>query len=344
MDFMQTALYHPSDGYYATRVPGHGGHYRTSPSLTPWFGRLVARELRRMWQAIGGPDPFCVVEVGGGQGDLAADAMEEADSMGVPLRWRFIERFDRVRDWQRRRLGPAAGSAEWSTDLSGPPVVGCVLANEVLDNFPVHVLEVAETGSVQEIYGDGDGFVERLDAVSDVTLAEPAREAAAHLAPGARFEISSGVEAWCRDATRALTRGYLLLIDYGGLEPDIWLEHPDGTVATYRREDATPSPLDEPGSKDITADVNFSTVARAAQSAGFRPEPVITQGSWLLSLGIAQMAEELETAGFMAALDGLVEEATVLQGELGRLMELGDAGGLGSLLVLRAAKDAPTPC
>jgi SAM-dependent MidA family methyltransferase len=197
MDFMQTTLYHPSDGYYATRVPGHGGHYRTSPSLTPWFGRLVARELRRMWQAIGGPDPFCVVEVGGGQGDLAADAVEEADSMGVPLRWRFIERFDRVRDWQRRRLGPAAGSAEWSTDLSGLPVVGCVLANEVLDNFPVHVLEVAETGSVQEIYGDGDGFVERLDAVSDVTLAEPAREAAAHLAPGARFEISSGVEAWC---------------------------------------------------------------------------------------------------------------------------------------------------
>ena len=139
-----------------------------------------------------------------------------------------------------------------------------------------------------------------------------------------------------------LTRGYLLLIDYGGLEPDIWLEHPDGTVATYRREDATPSPLDEPGSKDITADVNFSTVARAAQSAGFRPEPVITQGTWLLSLGIAQVAEELEMAGFMAALEGLVEEATVLQGELDRLMELGDAGGLGSLLVLRATKDAPT--
>ncbi|MGB9281650.1 MAG: SAM-dependent methyltransferase [Pseudonocardiaceae bacterium] len=343
---MQAALYHPSDGYYATRVPGHGTHYRTSPSLTPWFGRLVARELHRMWQAIGEPDPFWVVEVGGGQGDLAAHAMEAADSLGVPVRWRFIERFDRVRDWQRRRLGPAASSAEWSTDLSDPPVVGCVLGNEVLDNFPVHVLEVATAGSVQEIYVDvdGDGFVERLGALSDATLAEPARQAAAHLAPGSRFEVCSGVEAWCRDASRALTRGYLLLIDYGGLEPDVWLDHPEGTVATYRREDATPSPLDEPGSKDITADVNFSAVVRAAQSAGFRPEPVITQGHWLLSLGIAQVAEEIETAGFMAALEGLVGEATVLQGELGRLMELGDGDGLGSLLVLRAAKDAPTPC
>ena len=342
-DFMQAALYHPSDGYYATRVPGHGSHYRTSPSLTPWFGRLVAREFRRMWQALGGPDPFWVVEIGGGQGDLAADAMGEAHSMGVPVRWRFIERFDRVQGWQRRRLGPAAGSAEWSMDLSSPPVVGCVFANEVLDNFPVHVLAVTETASVQEVYVDVDGenFVERLGALSDVTLTEPARAAAAHLAPGARFEISSGVETWCRDASRALTRGYLLLIDYGGLEPDIWLDHPDGTVATYGREEATPSPLDEPGSKDITAEVNFSAVARAAHSAGFRPEPVTTQGSWLLTLGIAQVAEEIETAALMAALEGLVQEATVLQGELGRLMELGDTGGLGSLLVLRAAKDAP---
>jgi SAM-dependent MidA family methyltransferase len=343
---MQAALYHPSDGYYAARVPGYGCHYRTSPSLTSWFGRLVAREFRRMWEALGGPDPFWVVEVGGGQGDLAADAIEEASSMGVPLRWRFVERFDRVRDWQRRRLGPAAGSAEWSTDLSASPVVGCVLAHEVLDNFPVHVVEVADTGSVQEVYVDidDDGFVERLGALSDMTLAVPAREAAAHLAPGARFEISSGAEAWCRDAFRALTCGYLLLIDYGGLEPDIWLEHPKGTVATYGPRGAASSPLNEPGSKDITADVNFSAVTRAARSAGFRPVPVITQGSWLLTLGIAQVAEELETAGFMAALDGLVREATVLQGELGRLMKLGDAEGLGSLLVLRAAKDAPCPC
>lgn len=346
IDFMHAALYHPIDGYYATRVPGHGSHYRTSPSLTPWFGRLIAREFRRMWQALGGPDQFWVMEAGGGQGDLAANAMEEANLMGVPLRWRFIERFDRVRDWQRRRLGRAARSAEWSADLSGPPVVGCLLANEVLDNFPVHVLEVGEAGAVRELYVsvDGDGFVERLGALSDVTLAEPARAAATHLSPGARFEISSGFVAWCRAASRALTSGYLLLIDYGGLEPDIWLEHPGGTVATYGPEDATPSPLDEPGSKDITANVNFSAVARAAQSAGFRPEPPISQANWLLTLGIAQVAEYLETAGFMAALEGLVEEATVLQGELGRLMELGDPGGLGSLLVLRAAKDAPTPC
>jgi SAM-dependent MidA family methyltransferase len=90
--------------------------------------------------------------------------------------------------------------------------------------------------------------------------------------------------------------------------------------------------------------VNFSAVARAAPTCRLPSRPPITQGSWLLSLGIAQVAEELETAGFIAALEGLLEETTVLQGELGRLMELGDAAGLGSHLVLRAAKDAPALC
>src|SRR3982074_2652226 len=64
--FMLLALYHPEGGYYATRVPGAGGDYGTSPSLTPWFGRLVARELRGMWEAVGRPDPLPGGEGGGG--------------------------------------------------------------------------------------------------------------------------------------------------------------------------------------------------------------------------------------------------------------------------------------
>src|SRR4029077_14778586 len=71
VDFMRLALYHPRDGDYATRVPRHGSDYRTSPSLSPWFGRLVARQLEAMWEALGTPDPFWVVEVGAGRADLA---------------------------------------------------------------------------------------------------------------------------------------------------------------------------------------------------------------------------------------------------------------------------------
>jgi SAM-dependent MidA family methyltransferase len=343
VDFMRLALYHPTDGYYATRVPGHGSDYRTSPSITPWFGRLVARQLETMWEALGEPDPFWVVEVGAGLGDLASGTMEAAGPLSAALHWRFVERFARVRSWQQRRLGRGAAVATWSLTLGEPPVAaGCVLANEVLDNFPVHVLEVT-AGGVRELYVDldGDHLVERLGPLSTPTLDGPARQAATHLGEGARFELCPELGAWCDEAAHSLQRGYLLLLDYGDIEPDIWLDHPRGTLATHAPADVGPSPLDEPGRKDITAKVNFSAVLRAVEAAGFRPEPLVSQRTWLLSLGLAQVADEIEVAGFEAALEGWLEQAEVLQGELGLLLELGAVGGLGDLLVLRAAKGAP---
>src|ERR1700704_2905156 len=88
--FMRHVLYHPEGGYYASRVPGSGGDYGTSPSLTPWFGRLVARDLSGMWEAMGRPDRFTVVEAGAGRADLAAGALESAGELRRALRWRFV--------------------------------------------------------------------------------------------------------------------------------------------------------------------------------------------------------------------------------------------------------------
>jgi SAM-dependent MidA family methyltransferase len=342
-DFMRLALYHPSDGYYASRAPGHGTTYRTSPSVTPWFGRLVARQLEAMWRRLGEPDPFWVIEAGAGMADLAAGAMEAAGPLSASLRWRFVERFERVAAWQRRRLGPAAAMATWSPTLGEPAgSVGCVLANEVLDNFPVHVLEVTSVG-VRELYVDLEGthLVEHLGPLSTPALAGPAHQAASHLREGTRFELCPELDGWCDAAAGALARGYLLLLDYGGIEPEIWLEHPRGTLWTHGAADLGPSPLREPGRKDITAKVNFSAVTRAVEAAGFRPEPLVSQRTWLMSLGIAQVAEDIEAAGFQAALEGWLGEAEVLQGQLHQLLELGAVGGLGDIAVLRAAKQAP---
>jgi len=345
--FMRLVLYHPDGGYYATRVPGSGGDYGTSPSLTPWFGRLVTRELSAMWDAVGRPDPFTVVEVGAGRADLAAAVLESAGHFRGALRWRFVERFGEIADLQRGRLGALAASAEWSEQLGpgphAPAGSGCVLAHEVLDNFPVHTLEVSDGDGVLEVYVDLDGnkLIERLGPLSTPALAEPARRAARHLGRGDRFELCPELEAWCCQAARALERGYLLLVDYGGVEPEIWLDHPEGTLATHGPADVGPSPLEDPGRKDITAKVNFSAVLRAVDAAGFCPQPLVTQRTWLLSLGLAQIADEIDAAGFQAALEGWLEQAEVLQGELGLLLELGAVGGLGDLLVLRAAKRAP---
>ena len=86
VDYMRLALYHPRHGYYATRVPGHGVGYATAPIISPWFGRLVRPELHRMWEALGQPDPFTVVEVGGGLADIAGAAMEEPGWLNGALR------------------------------------------------------------------------------------------------------------------------------------------------------------------------------------------------------------------------------------------------------------------
>jgi SAM-dependent MidA family methyltransferase len=135
--------------------------------------------------------------------------------------------------------------------------------------------------------------------------------------------------------------GYLLIVDYGDVEPDIWLRGRAGSLKTYGPGGMGHDPLEEPGRQDITADVNLSALARAAEAAGFVPQPLTTQRAWLLSLGLGQIAEELDLAGFAAALEGWQEQAVVIQGELSLVLKLVAEGGLGDLLVFRAAKAAP---
>jgi SAM-dependent MidA family methyltransferase len=340
--FMRLALYHPRHGYYATRVPGEGGHYGTSPSVSPWFGRLVMRELQAMWRALGCPEEFTVIEVGPGRGDLAAAALGAAGPLGPALRWRFVERFASVAEIQRRRLGAAAARVEWSPHLGVPPAAaGCVIAHEVLDNFPVHLLETgAGATAVQEVYVTvaGSGLAERLGPLSDPALLD---QATVPSAPGRRFEVCSDLDAFARDAAGALGRGYLLVIDYGDREEALWASNPRGTVVTYGPEGFGSDPLRDPGARDITADVNFSAVARATERAGFQPQQFVTQRDWLLGLGLADEAAALERAADAAWAEDRREAALAIEEQLGLLRTLTAHMGLGDIMVFRAAKQAP---
>lgn len=345
-DYMQSALYHPRHGYYVNLVPGEGAHYATSPSVSSWFGRLVVQEVRRMWETLGRPNPFTVVEVGAGQGDLAAAAIQAAGPLGDALRWRFIEPMPDVRKLQRRHLDRAASKAEWAGDLEElPPVVGCVIANEVLDNFPVHVLQAVGDGQIQEVYVDLDGdlLVERLGPLSDPALAGPVAEASPHLRKGDRFVVAPGFKDWCRQADRALKRGYLVVIDYGDEEPDIWQLGPTGGVATFGPAGKGSTPLENPGTQDISTDVNFSALAHAARAAGFEPKPIVNQGPWLLSLGLADVAHNYYRSAQKAQQQGDHEKAMTLLAERSLVLKLAKEGGLGEAWVFLAGKDAPIP-
>ncbi|MGH2687408.1 MAG: SAM-dependent methyltransferase, partial [Actinomycetota bacterium] len=241
-------------------------------------------------------------------------------------RWRFVERFDAVREIQRRRL-PADAPVEWVPALGTDPVDGCVLANEVLDNMPAHVFERTADGC-REVYVTADGG--RLTE----TLGPPSAEAAAlaarampHLEEGDRWEVRPGVRAWCQAAAATLRRGSLLVVDYGDVEPDLWLRRPAGSLVTYRDDRMGDDPLEAPGLADVTAHVDFSHLERSALAAGFTSPALRSQREFLRSLGLQEVVDRLRAEPGAAAL-----------AERSRVGALAAMGGLGDLLVFSACR------
>lgn len=333
--YLRIALYEQPWGYYCSRVPGSGSDYRTSPSLTPWFGRLVAEDLRRRWERLDRPPEFSVIEAGAGSGDLAAAAIEAADGdFGRSLRWVFVEPIPAIAQLQRERV-PAQDRLRWVDDLTElEPAPGVVLANEVLDNFPFRVLEVTPDGprDVMVDWAQG-GLIETLGEATSEPLAS---DAASHLQPGDRFEIHCGLEQWCRDAAGVLQAGSLLVVDYGDVEPHIWSRRPSGTMVTYRAGRLGVSPLEDPGDADITAHVNFSALERAAAAAGLRPQPVLTQREWLLDLGLGELIDAIRGREASALEQQRHDLYLELVAQRSRAAALGNAAGLGRLRVFTA--------
>lgn len=334
-EYMKTALYDPQLGYYASRVPG--GDYLTSPELTPRFGALVATALQSARNGLG-EGGFVVTEVGGGSGELAASV---AAAFEGPLVWRFVEPMPRIRAMQSERLAGSAISARWITEIGlVDPAAGAVLVNEVIDNLPVHLFEVAD-GEAAEVFVGWDGlrFVET--PASPSVDAPEIHRAASLLEDGDRFEWCPDISSFARDAGRALERGYLFVFDYGDTEPDVWTRRPSGTVVTYASGELGTDPLVGPGTRDITAHVDFTALHSALESAGLRVEKLTTQREFLTSLGAREEAEALRDAERRALDEGRSSDAVTIMSERGRLGALTAAGGLGDLKVLIASKNAP---
>ncbi|MGH2812713.1 MAG: class I SAM-dependent methyltransferase [Actinomycetota bacterium] len=342
--FMQLALYHPKHGFYAGPGRGPGFDFRTSPSLTPAFGTLLTRAFTSMWKALGEIEGFTVVEVGPGGGELAQSVWESAEpEFRSALRWEFVERFPALREVQAKRLEGTGLRVAWrDSPADGTAIVGCVFANEVVDNFPVHVFQIDE-GSAREVYValDEDHLVEALGPSSSEAAGILAAEAARHLEEGDRFEVCTAMEGWCRETATALESGYLLVIDYGDTEPQIWTRRPGGSVVTYKDERLGDQPLEAPGDADITFHVNFTHLANAAGRAGFRGVRLATQRRFLERLGVSEIASDLASLQKEAEAEGQHAEAMHLLAERGRLGALGGRGGLGDLLVLLGSKGAP---
>ncbi len=197
-DYMETALFDPTDGYYTSRgALGFEGDYLTAPDLGPHFGRALARTFVDLWLRLGKPQAWDLVEAGAGRGVFLRDVLvaleRERPEAARGARATIVEVSPRLRDQQSAAL--AGRDLRWASDARAlAPVQGVIFANEVLDAFPVHVLVRTGEG-VREI------FVEERGGVLSETLRPPSRPDLSWRVPerlplGGRWEVSPAAEGW----------------------------------------------------------------------------------------------------------------------------------------------------
>jgi SAM-dependent MidA family methyltransferase len=297
-DFMEMCLYYPECGYYTSGQEKFGtqGDYYTSPHLTPAFGAAIARQLEQMWH-MSGKDMFTVVEYGAGTGMLCQDVLnylEHNPALYERLQYCIIEKSPVMRKRQQQYLGK---KVRWidSMDKIGP-VTGCVLSNELVDNFSVH--RVVMQDALMEVFIDYEnGFKEVLQPAS-AALCEYFRELGITLPRGLRTEVNLEAVAWIRSVAAALKSGFVLTIDYGYLSDELYCDsRQDGTLICYNKHRVNNEPYHNIGAQDITAHVNFSALQHWGAKHGLECCTFTDQASFLSGLGFNELLQEMEGQG-----------------------------------------------
>ncbi len=303
-EFIKSCLYHPQHGYYMKRREGAADFY-TSAELHPIFGRLIARQLAEMWTILGSPNPFSIVEVGSGDGRLAeavlAWLLQNRPETYRVTRYVSVEVSPAARAVLRERLSDYIASGRMLVEAQMPsgPLVGCVLSNELVDSFPVHVV-VQQDGLLKEVFvGTQHGeLVETLSEPSSPALAAYFSRFGVQLAEGQRAEVDLCGPAWLADVARRLERGFALTIDYGHLADELFDErHFAGTLMAYRRHRAHARVLDSPGEQDLTHHVNFTALIETGRENGLERAGLVSQMQFLMALGRSNEFADLYEEG-----------------------------------------------
>ncbi len=293
-DFMAMALYEPGLGYYArgVRQVGKGGDFFTSVSVGPLFGQLLARRCAAEWEQLGRPARWRITECGAHDGTLAKDILDTLQSLQpealASLEYAIPEPLDSLRDAQRNTLQNHAARLRLDADCSHwPPLPGIVVGNELIDALPVQLVECHQHHWQEcRVISNGDQrFTLALHPIDDPELLSLLQTIGSDFPDGYRTEVRTGLQAFLQPLAKQLERGHMIWIDYGFTRDDYY--HParhSGTLRTFDRHQAGDSPLDAPGELDITAHVDFTTLAECARNLGGQPADLQSQGSWLTTL------------------------------------------------------------
>lgn len=279
--FMELALYHPDHGYYASdrAALGRDGDYFTNVSVGSVFGQSLASQFIEIWETLGKPSDFVVVEQGAHHGIFARDLLQalclRAPDFFSRVRYCIVEPFARLQERQRETLSEFAAQTDWSPSLDAlPPFTGIHFSNELFDALPVHLISAQSACSdaawMERRVALGDGnFIFVDEPIADPILRDRVQQLPARLTPY-ETEINLTALQLVRDVSRKLTRGYLMAIDYGFSRSEYYDDQRlSGTLQSRAQHRLIESPFTNVGEADITAHVEWTSLVAQAEACGF---------------------------------------------------------------------------
>lgn len=321
--FMDLALYDPDGGYYrgATPRPGRDGDFLTAPELHPIFGATLSGLVVDTWEGLGRPSPFVVREYGAGTGALALAMLDALRTDGEPalasLTYEAVDVDPRRSEALASRLreagfahvlrpdgggpdagGPDSGGSVVGASTARDPVVGLILANEVLDALPVHRVRQRGT-SLREVavaLDDVGGFAEVEIEPSTPALAARLETEGITLIDGQTTEICLAADRWIASVAFGLARGLAVFIDYGAIAAERYdpVRRRDGTLRAFVAHQVHDDPYRHVGRQDLTAHVDVTATVAAANEAGLTSVGVTTQAEALMGLGIERRLQAIQ--------------------------------------------------
>lgn len=343
--FMTLALGHPDHGYYsrADLAWGRDGDFETSPEVHPIFGYLWARQIENCWERLGRPATYDLVEVGAGSGAWSAAILawlrERSPDCFAATRATLLDgNAHRLGD-QRRTLEAGGLTAqhqlieEWLAEPG--PVTGVIISNEFFDALPIHLVERRDDELMEwHVTNEGSAFQFALRPAS--TAALDAYFDALELQPGdgARAEVNLAAPEVMGALASRIERGYLFAIDYGHEAKDLYVGwRRMGTLMAFRSHSPQPDPLSTPGLLDLTAHVDFTSLANALRASDFEVAPTVSQAEALTVLGLPEAMQAAESRGH--------EDVARYAEERRAAATLTNLEGLGRIRVLAASKGTP---
>lgn len=330
-EFMDMVLYHPEYGYYMSKMAriGKEGDYYTSTDVHKAFGGCIMRQIEEM-QVVLGQSPLNIVEVGAGKGllclDILLSAQEKAPELFETIKYFIIEKSPDFIERQRKRLEGSGLSdkVSWVGDFKEalPDGIGIVISNELIDAFPVHKVRFSN-GLWEEIYVTlkDDELVEIGGSPAKKEIGNFLARLPGPFEEGYTTEVNLRGVVWIKGVGNNLDKGFVITIDYGYPRMELYSpERNRGTLMCYHKHQASEDPYVNIGEQDLTAHVDFTSLAEAGREGGLEITGFTDQTYFLMGCGIEeefQKIEKMDESGLTGFGSNLALKKLLMPGGMG---------------------------